>query len=56
MIKENIIEQGEINLERLGSGKPPFDRPGKFFSLFNTKAQNRIIMIIRDVNDKARLA
>lgn len=29
---------------------------GKFFSLFNTKAQNRIIMIIRDVNDKARLA
>jgi hypothetical protein len=56
VIKENIIEQGEINLERLGSGKPPFDRPGKFFSLFNTKAQNRIITIIRDVNDKARLA
>ena len=34
VIKENIIEQGEINLERLGDGKPPFDRPGKFFSLF----------------------
>ena len=56
VIKENIIEQGEINLERLGSGKPPFDRPGKFFSLFNPKAQNRIIMIIRDINENARVA
>ena len=56
VIKENIIEQGEINLERLGSGKPPFDRPGKFFSLFNPNAQNRIIMIIRDINENARVA
>lgn len=56
VIIENIIEQGEINLERLGDGKPPFDRPGKFFSLFNTKAQNRLIAIIRSVNDNARVA
>lgn len=56
VIIENIIEQGEINLERLGDGKPPFDRPGKFFSLFNTKAQNKLIAIIRSVNDNARVA
>ena len=56
VIIENIIEQGEINLERLGDGKPPFDRPGKFFSLFNPKAQNRLIAIIRSVNDNARVA
>ena len=56
VIIENIIEQGEINLERLGDGKPPFDRPGKFFSLFNPKAQNRLIQIIRSVNDNARVA
>ena len=54
-IIENIIEQGEINLERLGDGKPPFDRPGKFFSLFNPKAQNRLIAIIRNVNYNARV-
>ena len=56
VIIENIIEQGEINLERLGDGKPPFDRPGKFFSLFNPKAQNRLIQIIRSVNENARVA
>ena len=56
VIKENIIEQGEINLVRLGDGLPPFDRPGKFFSLFNTKAQSRLITIIRNVNDNARVA
>ena len=56
VIIENIIEQGEINLERLGDGRPPFDRPGKFFSLFNPKAQNRLIAIIRSVNDNARVA
>ena len=56
VIIENIIEQGEINLERLGDGKPPFDRPGKFFSLFNPNAQNRLITIIRSVNDNARVA
>ena len=56
VIIENIIEQGEINLERLGDGKPPFDRPGKFFSLFNPNAQNRLIAIIRSVNDNARVA
>ncbi len=56
VIIENIIEQGEINLERLGDGKPPFDRPGKFFSLFSPKAQNRLIMIIRDVNENANVA
>ena len=56
VIIENIIEQGEINLERLGDGKPPFDRPGKLFSLFNSKAQNKLIAIIRSVNDNARVA
>ena len=56
VIIENIIEQGEINLERLGDGKPPFDRPGKFFNLFNPEAQNRLIQIIRSVNDNARVA
>ncbi|MDD7014713.1 MAG: DEAD/DEAH box helicase family protein [Spirochaetales bacterium] len=56
VIIENIIEQGEINLERLGDGKPPFDRPGKFFSLFNANAQNRLIQIIRSVNENARVA
>ena len=56
VIIENIIEQGEINLERLGSGKPPFDRPGKLFSLFNTKAQGRLIEIIRTINDNAKVA
>ena len=56
VIIENIIEQGEINLERLGDGKPPFDRPGKFFSLFNPKAQNKLIAIIRSVNENARVA
>lgn len=53
VIIENIIEQGEINLERLGSGKPPFDRPGKLFSLFGMAAQKRLITIIRSVNDNA---
>ncbi|MBO7135225.1 MAG: DEAD/DEAH box helicase, partial [Spirochaetaceae bacterium] len=53
VIIENIIEQGEINLERLGSGKPPFDRPGKLFSLFGMAAQKRLITIIRTVNDNA---
>lgn len=53
IIIENIIEQGEINLERLGSGKPPFDRPGKLFSLFGMAAQKRLITIIRSVNDNA---
>ncbi len=56
VIIENIIEQGEINLERLGDGKPPFDKPGKFFSLFNQKAQGRLISIIRSVNQNARIA
>ena len=56
VIIENIIEQGEINLERLGDGKPPFDRPGKFFNLFNPEAQNRLIQIIRSVNDNERVA
>ena len=56
VIVENIIEQGEINLERLGSGKPPFDRPGKLFSLFGMDAQKRLITIIRTVNDNARVA
>ncbi len=56
VIIENIIEQGEINLERLGSGKPPFDRPGKLFSLFGLAAQKRLISIIRSVNDNARIA
>lgn len=56
MIIENIIEQGEINLERLGDGKSPFDRPGKSFSLFNSKVQNRLIQIIRSVNENARVA
>lgn len=56
VIIENIIEQGEINLERLGDGKPPFDRPGKFFSLFNPKAHNKLIAIIRSVNENARVA
>lgn len=53
VIIENIIEQGEINLERLGDGKSPFDRPGKSFSLFNSKVQNRLIQIIRSVNENA---
>lgn len=56
VIIENIIEQGEINLERLGDGKPPFDRPGKIFRLFNPKSQDRLIAIIRSVNDNARVA
>lgn len=56
VIIENIIEQGEINLERLADGKPPFDRPGKFFTLFGKDAQTRLITIIRTVNDNARVA
>lgn len=53
VIIENIIEQGEVNLSRLGSGLPPFDRPGKFFTLFGTDAQKKLISIIRAVNENA---
>ena len=53
VIIENIIEQGEVNLIRLGSGLPPFDRPGKFFTLFGTDAQKKLISIIRSVNENA---
>lgn len=56
VIAENIIEQGEINLNRLGDGKPPFDRPGKLFTLFGTDAQKKLISIIRTVNDNAQVA
>ena len=56
VIIENIIEQGEINLERLGSGKPPFDKPGKFFSLFARPAQEKLITIIKTVNENAKIA
>ena len=53
MIIENIIEQGEINISRLADGKPPFDRPSKFFNLFGKDAQLQLINIIKSVNDNA---
>lgn len=52
-IRECVIEQGEINLERLAEGKPPFDRPRNFFLLFNTDAQMKIVSLLKNINENA---